>query len=133
VYTCRGHDFCRAFAEIGSIRSLLHKSVKIIALTATATKETLESATQCLTLENPAIVGLPPNRSNIKYVVENNTDVATFCRLIVDELTLKRAQMKKTVVFGRSLQNCATIFATIKKMMGKYVTDPPGATYHGSL
>lgn len=129
----RGNDFRRAFAEIGSIRSLIPKSVNVIALTATATKETLDCVIQHLSMENPVIIGLPPNRLNIKYIVENSTDIPTFCRQITDELILKRAQMPKTVVFCRTLQNCATFFATIKKMMGKNITDPPGAVYNCHL
>lgn len=84
-------------------------------------------------MENPSIIGLPPNRPNIKYVVARRSDMPTFCRQITDELILQPAHMPKTVVFCRSLQNCATFFATIKNMKGKYITDPPGAEYYGSL
>jgi len=41
-FPCRGDDFRVLFAEIGDIRGLIPKTVKILALTATATRETLE-------------------------------------------------------------------------------------------
>jgi len=44
-----------------------------------------------------------------------------------------RIQMPKTVIFCRTLQNCATFFATIKRLLGKNITDPPGALYNGHL
>lgn len=84
-------------------------------------------------MEDPSIIGLPPDRVNIKYIIESGIDIPTFCRQMTDDLILKRSQMEKTVVFCRSLQNSATIFATIKKMLGTYITDPPGAMYNGTL
>ena len=128
---CRGKDFRRTFAEIGSIRSLIPNSVRILALTATATRDTLDCVSHSLSLEDPKIIGLPPNRSNIKYVVERSTGIAEFSKKITDELMSKRISMPKTVVFCRTLQNCATFFSCVKKTMGKNITDPPGALYDG--
>ena len=128
---CRGKDFRRKFAEIGSIHSLIPSSVKILALTATATRDTLDCVSHSLSLEDPKIIGLPPNRPNIKYVVERPTSIAEFSKKITDELLSKRIDMPKTVVFCRTLQNCATFFSCVKKTMGKNITDPPGALYDG--
>ena len=44
-----------------------------------------------------------------------------------------RTNLPKTVIFCRTLQNCATIFATIKKLMGKNIMDPPEVQYNGNL
>jgi len=43
----------------------------------------------------------------------------------------KRMEMPKTVVFCRTLQNCATLFNVVKNRMGKSITEPPGALYDG--
>ena len=129
----RGKDFRQKFHEIGSIRSLIPKSVKIMALTATATQDTLDCVVEHLSLENHVIIGLPPNRPNIKYIIEKGIDIRTFCHQFVKELLIMRTNMPKTVIFCRSLLNCATFFATIKKLMGKNITDPPGAQYNGHL
>jgi len=130
-FSFRGRKFRRVFAEIGSIRSLIPSSVKVLALTATATMNTLDYISHCLSFENPAIIGLPPNRPNIKYMVECHTGIVEFSQKITSELILKRSNMPKTVVFCRTLQNCATVFRIIKKRMGKNITDPPGALYDG--
>jgi len=120
----RGDEFQLTFAEIGS---LLPQSVRILALTAAATKETLESVKTRLSLQDPAITGLPPDRINIKYIVKKCPAMRDLCHQLSDELTSKRSQTPKTVLFCRSLQHCANIFATIKRLLGKNVTEPPEA------
>ena len=44
LWNYRGDDFRVMFAEIGDIRSLLPNCVKILALTATSTRETVSQA-----------------------------------------------------------------------------------------
>ena len=122
----RGDEFRKVFAELGSVRCLIPKSVKILAVTATATKETLDSVTCRLSMEKPVLIGLPPNRINIKYIVQPCPSITEFCSQITGELMLKRAQTPKTVIFCRSLQNCANMFAMMKRMLGSNVTEPPG-------
>jgi len=41
----------------------------VLALTALSTQETLKCVTGRLSLKDPVIIGLPPDRSNIKYAV----------------------------------------------------------------
>jgi len=48
----RGDDFRKAFSEIGSLRSIIPRSVNILALTAIATKETLDVVTERLSLKD---------------------------------------------------------------------------------
>ena len=56
-----GNQFRMAFAQIGCVRSLVPKDVKIMALTATATQETLQVVTERLAMhiDNPALITLP--------------------------------------------------------------------------
>jgi len=80
--------------------------VKILALAARATRDTLDCVSHSLSLDDPKIIGLPPNRPNIKYVVERPTSIAEFAKKITDELLSKRIDMPKTVVLCHTLQNC---------------------------
>ena len=100
--------------------------MKILAVTATATKETLDSVTCRLSLENPVLIGLPPDRINIKYAVQPCPNLTEFCSQLATEIMLKRAQTPKTVIFCRSLQNCDNMFAMMKRILGKNMTEPPG-------
>ena len=65
----RGDAFRQAFAEIGTLRSILPKSVKVLALTATATKETVTCTMKRLSMKDPTIIGANADHSNIKYTV----------------------------------------------------------------
>jgi len=53
------------FSEIGNVQCLFPKFVNILALTATATMETFNSISKSLLLNNPILVGLPPNRATL--------------------------------------------------------------------
>ena len=122
----RGDEFREVFAELGSVRCLIPKSVKILAVTATATKETLDSVTCCLSMEKPVLIRLPPDRINIKYVVQPCPNLTEFCSQLTAKLMLKQARTPKTVIFCRSLQNCANMFAMMKRMLGRNIMEPPG-------
>ena len=126
----RGDEFRLTFAEIGTVRSLIPQSVRILALTATATKETLDSVRSRLSLQDPAIIGLPPDRTNIKYSVKDCPSMKDLCQQLSGELLLKRAEAPKTVLFCHSLQHCANIYASIKRLLSKNITEPPETPPH---
>ena len=60
----RGDDFRTTFADIGHIRSLLPKKVNVMATTTDAA--TLAKVKSRLGIEDPVIIGLHPDKSNIK-------------------------------------------------------------------
>lgn len=122
----RGDDFRTAFAKLGNLRSLLPDKVNVLALTATATKNTLECVTSRLAMNWPAIIGLPPDRHNIKLSVQPCPSIPTMCRQLSDELKEKRILTPKTVIFCRSLKHCADMCALMKMFLGPDITYPPG-------
>ena len=48
---------------------VLYHHVCVMALTATATKQTLSTVIDRIEMKNPVLIGLPPERSNIMYIV----------------------------------------------------------------
>ena len=122
----RGDSFRLAFAEIGTLRSLLPKSVNVLALTATATKATLDCIVEKVFLKCPEIIGLPPNRKNIKYIVKHDITFRNFCSNLVNDLSKRRTAMQKTVLFCTTLQECANIYSFVSKSLGPSITEPPG-------
>ena len=81
----RGDSFCRAFAIIDAVRRYIIPShVNIMALTATATKETLEVVKCHLSLVNPVLIGLSPKRPNIKLYFKEYKDLQSFCQDLSD-------------------------------------------------
>ena len=115
----RGDEFRVTFAEIGSVRSLILVSVKILALTATATKETLELVKDRLSMDHPTLNGLRPDRTNIKFAVEPCPDIRKLYHQLIDKLMVHRTATPKTIVFCQSLQHCANIIiCTCKPDLG---------------
>ena len=57
---------------------MLQKSANMLALTSTTTKTTMEFVTERLSMRTPEIVGLPLNRKNIKYIVNQEVTTKTF-------------------------------------------------------
>lgn len=51
-----GDDFRTVFSQIGELRSLIPTGVSMVAPTATATKETLDSVCRRFSTENPVVV-----------------------------------------------------------------------------
>ena len=99
----RGDSFRRAFSRLSEVRSIIPNSVKLMALTATATKSTRHSICRILGMTEPSIVAVTPNRSNICYSVEKKAGGIdqTFAKL-VDEIREKRVGMPRVIVFCRS-------------------------------
>ena len=62
----RGDEFRKAFADIGTLRSILLNIVNVMALTATCTKDTMNCVIQHLSMKEVLVVGANTGRSNIK-------------------------------------------------------------------
>jgi len=75
------------------------KKLNVMALTATATRTTLSSVNSRLAMVDPVIVGLPPDRSNIKMIVEPYPDLSELCKNLAKDLHENHSKTIKTVVF----------------------------------
>jgi len=110
----RGDAFQVLIAEIGDLRSLLPKSVKVLALTATSTHETLKCITSHLSLEDSVIIGLPPDRSNIKYTIRPVVPILHLCNKLNDGTFIATNCYAKNFIFegqkhlGRRAQESAS-------------------------
>ena len=62
-----GDQFRKTFARIGDLRSLIPKAVKVLALTATATHETVSVVIGRLSMHEVRVVALPTSKDNIRY------------------------------------------------------------------
>jgi len=75
---------------------------------------------------DPVVIGLNADRTNIRYIVKPSITLQELSKMLADELTSARSKAPKTVLFYRTLKNCADIFTSIKLALGLYITDPPG-------
>ena len=57
----------------------------MLALTGTATPDVYDSIVSRLSLKDPVIVGLSPNRENIKHYIEPLISVKNLCELFAEK------------------------------------------------
>lgn len=67
------------------MRSLIPANVNIMALMATATLHTYDVVCKNLSLQEPILIGLPPNHTNIYYEVKPLGDMEVFCGHLSEE------------------------------------------------
>ena len=109
------------------MRSLIPDTVRVMALTATATKSSRRDIAKVLRLVSPAIVATSPNKPNIKYSVQANpgTLEETFASL-VEGLRQQRTSMGRTVIFCHTYDQCSRIYMYLVNRLGKEMTEPIG-------
>ena len=100
--------------------------MKVLALTATATKETVDCIMEQLSMKDPTIIGVNTDRSNIKYMICPRNTQRELSKMLADELLTERTRVVKTVLFCTTLLNCAEVYTSIKGFLGEHITEPPG-------
>lgn len=122
----RGDEFRVTFAELGSLRSIIPSGINIMALTATASKKTLDVVKQRLSLVDPIIIGSSPNRANIYLAVKPYMNLFALSHSLCDEIRLYRAKTCKTVIFCQSFTSCYQLYAVLKRELKEMFTHPIG-------
>ena len=123
-----GDRFRTAFAQIGELRSIIPKKVKILALTATATSMTYHVVCERLSMVDPLLVAMPPHRPNIGYRVKAPIKLDQLSSDISIDLKLWQTDYPKTVVFVRSYRDCCDLYMSIERKLGRdifYPSDSP--------
>jgi ATP-dependent DNA helicase RecQ len=124
----RGENFRKEFANLGEVRSLIPETVRIMALTATATKQSRRDICRTLGMIKPKVVSASPNKPNIKYIIvfKPGTLEETFAPL-VEEVRRMRLNMERVIIFCRTYDSCGMIYLFMKDRLGEEFTDPIGA------
>ena len=123
-----GDQFRKTFARIGHLRSLIPKTVNVLALTATATRDTLSVVVERLSMHNVTIAAIPPSRDNILYKIKtrDSSQVYAFTDEIVEEISSTRLDYAKTVVYVRTYKDCINLYQLLKSKLGENFTKPIG-------
>lgn len=110
------------------VRSLLPDSVRIMALTATATKQTRKAVCRSLGMVAPLIISQLPDRPNIKYCLRNDSGTLeeAFAPLM-EEIRSKRTRMDKCIIYCRTYDSCSMIYLYFKSRLKGEITEPIGA------
>ena len=86
-------------------------SVRMMALTATATEETKETIIDVLRMKDVYEAAESPNQKNITYVVNympKDSEVQDYLSWIVEEI--KGGKTDKTTVYCQTIKHCAPLF-----------------------
>lgn len=123
----RGDEFRKEFSHLGELRSLLPRHVKIMALTATATKQLRKSVITILGMKKTSVVSVSPHRQNIIYsVVKFKSMEETFINMIF-MLKTRRTNMPRTLIYCQRQDQCAQLYLLMRAIIGKESTHPPGS------
>ena len=121
--------FRKTYSELHELRSLL-SSVKVIALTATSTKNTTETIMDVLLMKDPHIVSEKPNKPNIAYSVhymQKDKSLQEYFYWIVEEFLKDRENTPRTIIYCQTIGQCSLLYSTLKSLLGKdfYYDDNP--------
>ena len=76
----RGDKFRQAFSKIGELRSIIPDHVHLLALTATATKDTFQAVCSRLSLVDPVVIALSPDRPNLMLNIMGKPTIEEYCK-----------------------------------------------------
>ena len=123
------------YGKIAELRSLTPRLIPMIALTATATKNTREFIIKDLCLTKPLLICSSPEKVNVKYyLIKTQIDsVELIFSDVLSDLTRNGINAKRTLVFCRRMKDLRNIYQVMnKKLSTKYTSykDRPYAMFH---
>ena len=135
LFSIRGKDsateeaFRRDYGRLAELRSLLHREVPFVALTATATEATKKTIIKDLCMLNCVQILGDPNKPNIRYTVvdiDHGNLYDTF-KTIIDDIDERQLSATKVMVFCRRKEDMKELFELFSQSLGpKAYTWPKG-------
>ncbi len=123
-----GSVFRKWYGQVCQIRSFTATGTSVVALTATATKETCGLILKNLKMTQPHIIQLSPDRPNIRYsVVKVSREFDTAFQWLVDDLREKRQTLPRVFVFCRSITTCTHLYKMFLTELQEHSYDPPSS------
>jgi len=100
--------FRETYSELHELRSLA-PSVKMIALTTTATSSTRKAIAEILMMELPHVIYENPGKVNIAYSVhytEKDKSAEDYFQWLVDEIKLTKTKATRTIIYCQTIKQC---------------------------
>ena len=123
----RGESFRGSLLHLGEVRSLLSEKVRVMALTATITHSVRVELEKLLGMKNPILVVFNPSKPNITYFVSEYSSIIETFRPLLCRLRDERAMCPRTIIYCRSIDDCANLYLYFKSELGIHFTEPSGA------
>ena len=112
------------YNNIQELRSLLPSNTPFIALTATAMKSTREKICEALHMDNPELIIVSPERSNISYAVvkmSNQVNVMEYFDWLLEALQSNGIQCDRTIIYCQTVNQCSTLFSLFSALLGSRI------------
>lgn len=127
LYTYRGSSFRKEFNNISEVRSLIPSGVKLMALTATATKTSRKEIMKSLAMFDSVVVATTPDKPNIKYFVSEKTDFDSMFKHTIEQIRLKSVECPRGIIFCSTIIGCSDVYKFFKRRLGSAMTHPAGS------
>ena len=127
LYYYRSKDFHPAYGRLHEIRALVPQGTPFLACTATATRSIREEVLKSLEMVGCTFIHTSPDRPNIFYDVRIRTDIETDMQPIVNILRKYLINMPRMIVYCRSLNSCADLYAHFHHELQEKSYYPHGA------
>jgi len=123
-----GSVFRKWYGQVGHIRSFVPTSTPVVALTATATKETCALIVNHMQMTELHLVHLSPNRPNIRYsVVKVSREFDRGFQWLTAELCEKRQNLDRVLVYCLSITTCTHLYKLFLSELQEHSCDPPSS------
>ena len=112
--------FRKDYGRLAELRSLLHRHVPFIALTATATEATRKLIMKDLCMKDCVQILGDPNKTNIRYTVNDidHENLYETFKPIIDEVEEKHVNTTKIMVFCRRKEHVKDLFELFTQCLG---------------
>ena len=126
-YTYRGESFRHAFSRLGEIRSLLPATVNVMALTATASKDTARVIVRTLGMKKCLhTISISPSKENMSYMVVHKECMRDLLLPIVDRVRQEGAGMGRIIIYCNRTKDVYEMYEMFEEKLGPDFTSPPG-------
>ena len=112
--------FRKDYERLAKLRSLVHRDVPIIALTAIATENTRQTIIKDLCKRDCMEIIGDPNKPNIRYTVRDvdHGNLYDVFKSIIDELEEKQVNATKVIVICRRKEHVKELFELFTQWLG---------------
>lgn len=93
----RGETFCHVYSHLGEVCSLIPSNVRVMAVTATASREATRTITKTLAMKPLHTISVTPSKPNISYVVVHKDSMRELVSQIA--VKLKEKELCRTIVY----------------------------------
>ena len=118
------------YGNIGELRAIVPSATPMVAFTATATRTIRHDVLMKLEMSDSKLVHVSPNRSNIYFEVRPRTSIEADMAPIVCDLQANKHKASRVLIYCRSLNTCADLYAHFCYELGEDGSYYPESAEH---